>query len=434
MADLLLQIFYFVRPVMFVYIDARLFGLGLFEILTIVMVGILFFAFLLTRTSQRHGLDRLDVAMLVFIGWCALVTVLQWESSDLKASVKWALPFVMYVLLRRMVRSEKDFLRYMRNLVWGFGIIVSINVIAILQGKGLYSVNWYTGFERYQGVFKDLHSMAHTIGFAIMLVFIYYGLIRAWRGPNAWRAQKLTMLLCAFIVPVAAYSLYKSNVRTVMVGLVVFFGVLLWLRRRRWFVVYAGSLVAVWLLSSYIQMVFWDATQGKGVGSAVEMAGSGRPFIWKHNLSMYLDLPIEKQLTGLGVGNEIGIMPANGIITSEFRTRAWESHNDFLSALMELGIVGFVLVVWIYYLLFRHANSVPGAGRSYFLSLLSAVVVMNVLSNSYLNRFGLGQLFVMVMIGIDVARHSRDVHATSNLYFGSSAVADMSRPSVGRRW
>jgi len=433
MADLLLQIFYFIRPVMFIYVDARIFGLGFFEILTIAMVVILFGAFLFSGVDQRRGLDRLDMVMLAFVGWCGLVTLLQWETSDVKASIKWALPFLMFVLLRRMVHSEKDFLRYLRNLVFGFAIIVSVNVVAILQGKGLYSVNWYTGFERYQGVFKDLHSMAHTIGFAIMFVFIYIGLVRAWRGKGAWRTQKLTMLLCAVILPLAAYSLYKSNVRTVMVGIVVFFGVLLILRSRKYFALYAAGLVAVWLFSSYVQAVFWDATKGKGIGTAVEMAGSGRPFIWKHNLGMYIDLPFEKQVTGLGVGNEIGIMPANGIITSEYRTRAWESHNDYLSALMELGFVGLILVVWIYYLLFRYALATPGPSRPYFLALLVAVIVMNVLSNSYLNRFGLGQLFVMVMIGMDVARHTRSAQSYGMVFTGRSSTVGPYSPSVGRR-
>lgn len=427
MADLLLQLFYFVRPVMFIYVDVRFFGLGLFEILTIIMVGVLFCAFLLSSWDYRRGLDRLDVAMMCFVVWCVIVTLAQWENSDLKASIKWMLPFVMYLLLRRLVRTEKDFLRYLRHLVFGFLVIVAVNAAFILQGKGLYSVNYYTGFERYQGVFKDLHSMAHTIGFAIMLVVIYLGLQRAWRGPGAWRKQKMLVGVCSVIGVLALFSLFKSNVRTVMIGLVVFFGVLVWLRDRRWFVVYAGGLVGVWLLSGYVQTVFWDATRGKGVGSAVEMAGSGRPFIWGHNLRMYADLPFDQQITGLGVGNEIGVMPANGVITSEYRFRAWESHNDYLSALMELGVVGFILVIWIYYLLYQHARSAPATVRPYYLALLVAVIAMNVLSNSYLNRFGLGQLFVMVMVGLDVARHGRQSQAV-----GVTLMGQFSRS--GRPW
>lgn len=433
MADLLLQLFYFVRPVMFVYVDARIFGLDLFEVLTIVMVGVLFCAFLLTGSGYRRGVDRLDLTMLLFIFWCALVTVLQWDVSDVKASIKWALPFLMYVLLRRMVRTDQAYLRYLRRLVVGFAIIVAINAIAIVQGKGLYSVNWYTGFDRYQGVFKDLHSMAHTVGFAIMLVVMFFGIQSAWRGSGGWRAHRLMVALSVLIVPLALYSLVKGNVRTVMVGLVVFFGVLLWMRNRRLFVMYVASLVAVWTLSSYWQEVFWDATAGKGVGTAVEMAGSGRPFIWEHNLRMYFGLPFTQQVMGLGVGNEIGVMPANGIITSEYRTRAWESHNDFLSALMELGIVGLLFVVYIYYLLVREAYRIQGPERIYFLALLAAVIVMNVLSNSYLNRFGLGQLFVMVMIGMDVSRQLRSSESSSMVFNSGALAAELGKVNRVRR-
>ena len=53
MADALLQLFYFVRPVMFAYVDVRFFGLGFFEILTILMVGVLFCAFHPVPTGIR---------------------------------------------------------------------------------------------------------------------------------------------------------------------------------------------------------------------------------------------------------------------------------------------------------------------------------------------------------------------------------------------
>ncbi len=406
MSDVLLQLIYLLRPLMFIYVDLQFFGLSFFEVVTAIIVGVLLLAFMASPGDQRRPLDRLDIVMLAFVAWVVIATVLQWEASDLRASIKWALPFGMFVLLRRAVRSEKDYFRYLRNLILGFAILAVVNVAYIAQGKGLYSINWYSGFERYQGVFKDLHTMAHTIGFSVMLVFIYLGLLRAWRGPAAWRASRSVVLVAVCLLPVAAYSLWKGNVRTVMIGIAVYIGALVWLKWRRYFAAYIGALVAAWLLSSTIQAVFWDVTSGKGVGSATEMAGSGRPMIWKHNLELFAGLPFDQQLSGQGVGNEIGVIGANGVITAYYRQRAWESHNDFLSALMELGVVGLALVIVIHLLLYRHIATMPPQGRAFFMALLVAVVVMNLLSNSYLNRFGLGQLFVMVMIGVDVAKRS----------------------------
>ena len=262
--------------------------------------------------------------MMLFVVWCTIVTAVQWEHSDLKASIKWMLPFMIYLLLRRMVRIQtEDFLRYLRNLVLGFGVIVAVNVAAILQGKGLYSVNYYTGFERYQGVFKDLHSMAHTIGFAIMLVFIYSGLQRAWRGPGALAKTKSHDGGVRLIVALAAFSLFKSNVRTVMIGLVVFFGVLLWLRNRRFFCVRGRTrrrMVAVWICPEIQCSGMLPMAREWGLRSKWQDPGAHSYGVITCELR--LDLPFDQQITGLGVGNEIGVMPANGVITSEYRFRA----------------------------------------------------------------------------------------------------------------
>lgn len=409
MADLILQVFYFLRPLMFIYTDLEVFGLSLFEILTMGIVGLLFIAFLFSSFDHRRGFDNLDIAMMLFVAWCGIAALLQWDVVDLKATTKWALPFAIYVLLRRLIRTEKAYLRYVRNLLIGFFIVVFFNALAIWSGTGLAEVSWYTGIERYRGVFKELHSMGHTVGFAIMLVGLYFGLISIWIGPSGWKRHKVVALLALLIVPLALYSLLKGNVRTVMVGITIFFGVLLLMRNRKQFVLFISALTVIWFLSPFIQTIFWDIERGAPIIGAegIGTAGSGRPYIWQHNLELYADWPIEDQIMGIGAGNELLFLPVAG--TYEGRTRAWQSHNDYLSALIELGVVGLFLILGIYYFIYRSIQQIRGPERPFFLALMVAVAAMNFLSNSYLNRFGLGQLFVMVMVGVDIARHAQAV-------------------------
>jgi hypothetical protein len=67
---------------------------------------------------------------------------------------------------------------------------------------------------------------------------------------------------------------------------------------------------------------------------------------------------------------------------------------------MQLGGVGIGLLVAIYWLMFRRIMRLPSESKPLFLALFGAVLVMNFLSNSYVTRVGLGQLFVMVLVGI----------------------------------
>ncbi len=403
MADLLLQLFYFVRPLMFVHVPGRFLGLSPFELGAAILMGVLALAFLLSKPANSRGFDALDSMMMAFVAWCAVVTFIQSEVSDWKWSLRWTLPLVIYILLRRMVRTEKDFMRYLHRLLIGFVLLITSNAVATFLGFGFIATDWVTGVKRHNGVFNDVHTMAHTVGFGLMLVVIYFGLQRAVRQGSPARHGTVLTVMVAAMIPLALYSQVMGNVRTVIVGLLVFLGILLLMTNRRRFVLFSIAVVAVWFTSTFVETIFWDVTGRSSTrGESVEMAGSGRPWIWRHNLEIYADLPVEQKIMGIGVGNEIGVIGANGLITSEYRYRAWESHNDFLSALMELGIVGLGLLLGIFWLWFKTILRLPLTSRALYMSLLGAVVVMNFLSNSYLSRFGLGQLLAMVMIGIHV--------------------------------
>lgn len=403
MAELLLQIFYFVRPLMFVHVPGRFLGMSPFELGAAILMGVLAIAFLLSKPSSSRGIDSLDSMMIAFIAWCGIVTFIQSDVSDWKWSLRWTLPLVIYILLRRMVRTEKDFMRYLHRLLIGFVLLTTANAVATYLGYGFIATDWVTGVKRHNGVFNDVHTMAHTIGFGLMLVVIYFGLQKAAHSGSPVRHGVAMTGLVAVMVPLAFYSQVMGNVRTVVVGLLVFAGILLIMTNRRRFAVFVVGVVAVWFTSTFVETIFWDVTGRISTqGERVEMAGSGRPWIWRHNLEIYADLPVEQKIMGIGVGNEIGVIGANGLVTSEYRYRAWESHNDFLSALMELGFVGLGLLLGIFWLWLKTILRLPLASRALYMALLGAVVVMNFLSNSYLSRFGLGQLLSMVMIGIHV--------------------------------
>lgn len=410
MSDLLLQLMYFVRPLTMAQFGVSIMGLSLFEVFAGVLVGVLLVAYLFSKPALTRGVDLLDGLMIAFIFWCIFITFVQSETSDWKWTLRWSLPLVIYILLRRMIRTEKAFLRHLRVMLIGFFILDLANAVTIFSGWGRIVRDYVTGIERFDGIFNDVHTMGHTVGFSLMLAAIYFGLQRAALGPKAYRQTPGLTAMAAAMVPLCMYGLVRGNVRTVLVGLVVFIGIFLLMTNRRQLILFIGTLIVVWVTSTFVETIFWDVKGRTSTqGESVEMAGSGRPWIWLHNLDLYGRLPLEDKITGVGVGNEVGVFGANGIITYELRNRAWASHNDFLSSLMQLGIVGFVLLISIYVTWFRLIRRLTIGSKVLYMSLFGAVVIMNFLSNSYLTRFGLGQLLSMVMIGIHIAPATKAV-------------------------
>ena len=73
------------------------------------------------------------------------------------------------------------------------------------------------------------------------------------------------------------------------------------------------------------------------------------------------------------------------------------SHNDFLGLLMTLGIIGFLLYIAILASCLRDVinSSLETRGKFFFFGFLISIIFMNFVSNSYLSRVQLSQVFWM---------------------------------------
>lgn len=401
MTNPLLALFFFARPIMFIDSNFMLGGLNLFELLTIS------FTLVLAAVAANNAVgkvaipfSKLDGAILLFILWCSSVAVIYPENSDFKSYVKLVLPPLTFCILKRAITSRRQYCTLLKWLIIGFAIPVALSAFEIYEGRSIGQRIFWTGLERYSGVYKDLHTMGHNMGFLVMLACIYHLL------PKHDAANKIVtsrilplLLLCA----VAIYCLGHGHVRTVYAGLLVFFLTLLFLYSKKAFFVSAVIgigfiLAALPLLNS----VFFDVTEAVSGKRGIEEAGSGRPMIWSHNLAIFTELPIDRQLAGVGIGNFMA-NPFTDIHASSKLTlnHVWNSHNDFLEMLMEIGAIGLLLTAILYAFIGSAILRMPGKERYGFFALFLAVVVMNVLSNSYINRFGLAQMFFMVLVYIE---------------------------------
>jgi len=199
----------------------------------------------------------------------------------------------------------------------------------------------------------------------------------------------------------ALYCLYKSYVRTCFFGVLIFVYYYLFRVNKRLLALLSAIMGVVLILSAAVlYTIFFDMVDSAKNPDKSQF-GSGRPVIWMHNVEEFVSQPLDGILAGVGVGN----------INSHIRSRREQvgdmlnSHNDFLDVLTQTGIIGFFLFIAFQFSLFLKIRMLEGRERYIFLALFLTVTFMNFVSNSYVTRFGLGQMFYAVLAYIELPEH-----------------------------
>jgi len=375
-------------------------GMNFFEFITI-LFSLILVAIAIRNIvgGNKKSLSDIEVVMIMFIVWCTLVLLVYNETSSFKTYIKWILPLITYMVLKRTINTNEQYIKTIYLLILGFLLPIIFNFIFILQGKGLGQVIYWTGLERYSGIYSGIHMMAHSMGFFIMLIAMYYVLVK--EIPTI-KISSFKYMIIFIIATLALYGLYKSQTRTVYVGLMAFFSIWLYRYNKKLLMFFSiMTVVASLLLAPYLATVFFDVIEAVEGKRDIEEAGSGRPIIWGHNLAIYNDLGIDRKLAGVGIGNTKSFIEGSGEVPG-INDVVWNSHNDYLEVLMETGAVGFLLQIILYILIYKKIRRIKSRSAGVYEAMFLAVVLMNILSNSYISRFGLAQLFFMVLVFIEL--------------------------------
>jgi O-antigen ligase len=283
-------------------------------------------------------------------------------------------------------------------MILGFVIPVALSVVLISVGKGIdvYGANYWTGVIRWAGAYDSSHNMGHNMAFLLMVMGIYY--VIGDESASAFRraiVSRSAIVGMAVMAMAAIYCLWMSQVRTALVGVLVFLTVYLSYANKRILIglTVLGAIIFLALYPVLKPILLPDVVQAEKSGQKLEEAiGSGRPDIWKNNIEHFAEMPFDRKLAGAGIGfNRLpGIM---------------DSHNDFLDLVMQTGMVGAALFVALQVVIFGRIRALPAPQRQVFLAIFIAVTVMNFVSNSYVARFGLAQMYYLVLAYIEL-KHS----------------------------
>ena len=347
------------------------------------------------------GLKNIKWIMLDFFIVMMIVLTLSsimW-GSNVSEITKFIFPLFVYFLIRVTKITFEDGHKIIKLLVITLSFPMLLNALLMLFDYGSRGIGYRSGLERFQGIYGGPHTLAHE---SMIYIFLIIFMLMISKELKIEYNKNWKYIIIALLV-VGLFNIYKSYTRTVYLGLIIFSLAYL-VGNKKFLILLIILLISFFFVikSDLFQSIFVDVVKPLEGEQAIETMGSGRIGLWKYNFLNYYSNP-EKWIIGLGLGSE------------EIKNRFFfgASHNDILSLLVSLGVVGLTLYFIIVFLFAKSLlfSSMNLNFKIFAICYILSTLTMNMLSNSYLNRIQLGQ-YNYLILGILIS--IRDEKITNN--------------------
>jgi O-antigen ligase len=360
-------------------------GVGLFALM---IVGI--FSYCAVRKTLT--LSAIDLLIFAFAIWCLTIYLAYFEVTGIKSVVVILIPLFSYIVVKNVVKDRVQYLGVLFWIIVGFIIPVILSAVLIVTGKGVDYVSYWTGITRWQGVYTHSHNLGHSMTLFLITLVLYLHLSA--ENGDAVKSRKATHITFAVLAAVAIYCLYMSQVRSAILGLMVFVVMYLYAFNKKLLIVGATALTvaAVLSLPYWMPVLLPDVwLMERSQDTSLMGLGSGRPRFWLGDLQQFAALPVDQLLSGFGIGREYkeGDLYLMG-------------HSDWLEILTNTGIIGFMLFATLQIFIFRAILKMQGREKYIFLAMFFAVNMMMLVSNSYTWRIQVSHLFYILLAYIEI--------------------------------
>jgi hypothetical protein len=288
---------------------------------------------------------------LIFVFWAWLsVTWSVWPEYTIRDGLKLFYPILIYSLAHAFIRTEKSshkLLGILRKILMIFTLISVISAAATIAFQ-LKSGNWLWGKSRLQDAPLAIHPVV-----ASLFVLLE---ISGWRKITGWRPQWLLIALAVLYVSLSLTRAYVFGLLLAVLGII-------WVtsNRKTWrLMIIIFTVTAVFALlvvdTPLKRRMFWrpnEVTIQSVMTTAINDPGrflsedyikfSGRLHYWDYIATRASEL--RPLLIGAGLGSGRPIMQNSSF--SDLVT-----HGDYAKYLAELGFIGLVLFILLYFILF----------------------------------------------------------------------------------
>ena len=353
-------------------------------------------AAILSDSSVRKTLrlSAVDLLIGMFAIWCLTIYVVYYEEADFAHVVKMLIPLFSYTVVKNVVRERAQYAKLLLWMIVGFSIPVIASAGLIVAGKGVDYVSYWTGIPRWQGVYTASHNFGHSMTLFLIVLVVYVEMVREGAATTGFGWPK--KMLLASLAGIALYCLYKSQVRSAIVGLVIFIGMYLYAYNKKLLLVGAATVtvIALVLLPYWMPVLLPDVWLIEiGRDHSLMGLGSGRPRFWIGDLKQFAALPIDQLLAGVGIGRNY-----------QQQDLELMGHSDWLEILTNTGIIGFILFAALQVFMLRAILKMERRDKFIFLAMFCAVNVMMLVSNSYVWRIQVSHLYYMALAFVEVRR------------------------------
>lgn len=358
----------------------------LIDIVILYVSGLLIFRWLLRseKTSEFLPIFEFSLGLLVVGALVSLVGTISLNNSILELIQIIELIIAAY-LFYNLIKNEKDI-----NLVLAATLIYSIiDSIWILYQ---YASGQLLG--RHIGLFGTLAS---ELGYGFALSASYFYLVRQ-------KTLKVAILLSGTLQMAAIYLTRGRGLLVTAILMAMLCNLLLAIHRRKLlpFILVSGAI----LLSAVISYWGLPLEVQKRVTSIIEggQLRDLRLVIWAVTLKAWRQYPI----FGVGFGNaEVALeafAPKPFGITLTALTDVKGPHNEYLGFAIQGGIIGFLIGIIFYFILFQKAILCYLRSKRLteyaiiMLSLVTGLIVYNFANDTLLAGFGMVVMLFMAII------------------------------------
>lgn len=285
-------------------------------------------------------------ALGVFVAWIALSVFWSADPGEsIGAVLLWLQTFVLVYILWDLFRTKAALLAGLQAYVLGAYTAVFGAVLNYLNSNEFYS-------------HQDRYSLGDTnpdgYGFIVALgIPVACYLAASAETPRMFRLLNYGYLPAAFV----GIALSGTRTASIAAGIGLLYG-LATLTRLRLFTRFAVVVLlaaALYFLLPIVQPLTSFQRLGTTPVELSEGDLNGRIAQWRQGLTAFVEHPV------IGVG------------TDQYRsvnTLGKVAHNSYLSVLVELGLIGFVLFATILWIVVRHAWHLPRWDRNFWMTVL----------------------------------------------------------------
>ena len=351
--------------------------------LHIIIPSILLYFLVLILSFSISSIKWNAVGGLIIVFSFFTIISVAW-GSEVGSIPRMLLPFTCYFAGRMFAENFKSSNMVIKATIVGYLVPIIASAILMLFKKSVAHLVYGSFVLRQYGAFEGYHMAAHNM---VFFTFFYVLFLTYKKSTN-----RIFQYLVHSAFALSIYVIWNTYVRSAMLGFLTFWMFYLFRWRKRYF--FAALIVLLALgfwQSTTVQSIFWQADTYDRART-LDTASSGRITLWSHNLKLFSKLPFYTKLLGSGIGSESKIVIGG-------KKEIWSSHNDYISLLMTLGVIGLLLYGAIFWALiidiirFRPRRQT----QTIFLSIVITFAVTSMVTNGYVFRFELSQMFWLLM-------------------------------------